>query len=46
MDFTDVISARKSVRGYTDKPVEEEKLLKVPEAARLGKQTMLQVYSC
>jgi nitroreductase len=36
MDFIDVISARKSVRGYADKPVEEEKLLKVLEAARLA----------
>ena len=36
MDFMDVISARKSVRGYSDKPVEEEKLSKVLEAARLA----------
>jgi nitroreductase len=36
MDFMDVISARKSVRGYADKPVEEEKLSKILETARLA----------
>jgi len=36
MDFIDVVAARKSVRGYVDKPVEEEKLSKVLEAARLA----------
>lgn len=36
MDFIDVIAARKSVRGYSDKPVEDEKLSKVLEAARLA----------
>ena len=36
MDFMDVISARKSVRGYADKPIEEEKLSKILEAARLA----------
>jgi len=36
MNFMDVIAARKSVRGYSDKPVEEEKLSKVLEAARLA----------
>jgi nitroreductase len=36
MDFMDVISARKSVRGYVDKPVEEDKLSKILEAARLA----------
>ena len=36
MDFMDVISARISVRGYADKPVEEEKLSKILEAARLA----------
>ena len=36
MDFTDVITSRKSVRDYSDKPVEEEKLLKILEAARLA----------
>src|SRR5665647_2703749 len=36
MDFIDVVAARKSVRGYSDKPVEEEKLLKVLEVARLA----------
>ena len=34
MDFMDVVESRKSVRGYADKPVEEEKLSKVLEAAR------------
>lgn len=36
MDFMDVVAARKSVRSYMDKPVEEEKLSKVLEAARLA----------
>ncbi len=36
MDFMDVISARKSIRRYVDKPVEEEKLTKVLETARLA----------
>ena len=36
MDFMDVISARISVRGYADKPVEEGKLSKILEAARLA----------
>jgi nitroreductase len=36
MDFMDVVAARKSVRSYADKPVEEEKLSKVLEAARLA----------
>ena len=36
MDFMDVILARKSIRGYADKAVEEEKLSKVLEVARLA----------
>ena len=36
MDFMDVVAARKSVRSYADKPVEEEKLSKVLEATRLA----------
>ncbi|MGA3290041.1 MAG: nitroreductase family protein [Candidatus Bathyarchaeia archaeon] len=36
MDFRDVVAARKSVRSYSDKPVEEEKLSKVLESARLA----------
>ena len=36
MDFMDVITERKSVRGYADKPVEEDKLSKVLDAARLA----------
>jgi nitroreductase len=36
MDFMDVIAERKSIRGYADKPVEEEKLSKVLETARLA----------
>jgi nitroreductase len=36
MEFMDVVAARKSVRSYADKPVEEEKLSKVLEAARLA----------
>ncbi|MGA3060127.1 MAG: nitroreductase family protein [Candidatus Bathyarchaeia archaeon] len=36
MEFMDVVATRKSVRSYADKPVEEEKLVKVLEAARLA----------
>ena len=36
MEFMDVVTARKSVRGYADREVEEEKLEKVLEAARLA----------
>jgi nitroreductase len=36
MEFSDVVICRKSVRGYLDKPVEEEKLVKILEAARLA----------
>ena len=36
MEFMDVVATRKSVRNYADKPVEEEKLVKVLEAARLA----------
>jgi nitroreductase len=36
MEFMDVVASRKSVRGYADRDVEEEKLAKVLEAARLA----------
>jgi nitroreductase len=36
MDFIDVVTSRKSVRDYQDKIVEEEKLEKIIEAARLA----------
>ena len=36
MEFMDVVAARKSVRSYNDKEVEEEKLTKILEAARLA----------
>ena len=36
MDVFEAIKKRKSVRSYFDKPVEEEKLLKILEAARLA----------
>ena len=36
MEFMDVIASRKSVRGYTDKDVEEEKLTKMFESARMA----------
>ena len=36
MELMDVISIRESVRSYEDRPVPEEKLLKVLEAARLA----------
>lgn len=34
MDFTDVITSRKSIRDYANKPVEEDKLKQLLEAAR------------
>jgi nitroreductase len=36
MEFMDVVASRKSVRSYADREVEEEKLTKVLEAARLA----------
>lgn len=36
MEFMEVVSSRKSVRDYSDKEVEEEKLTKILEAARLA----------
>lgn len=36
MEFMDVAASRKSVRGYSDKPVEEEKLTKILEIARIA----------
>ena len=36
MEFQEVVAARKSVRAYSDKPVEEEKITKILEAARLA----------
>ena len=36
MDVLTAIKERRSIRKYKDKPVEEEKLLKVLEAARLS----------
>ncbi|MEI8349953.1 MAG: nitroreductase family protein [Candidatus Omnitrophota bacterium] len=34
MDIFEAIKKRRSIRGYKDKPVEEEKLIKIIEAAR------------
>jgi nitroreductase len=34
MDFTDVIAARKSVRDYSNKPVDNETIMRCLEAAR------------
>ena len=36
MEFMDVVKARKSVRSYADKDVEEEKLQRILEAVRLA----------
>jgi nitroreductase len=36
MEFIDVVASRKSVRDYLEKEVEEEKLIKILEAARLA----------
>jgi nitroreductase len=40
MDVMEAIRTRESVRSYLDKPVEEEKLLRVLEAARLAPSAM------
>lgn len=36
MDFKDLVKARKSVRRYSDQQVEEDKIMKILEAARLA----------
>jgi len=36
MNVIDAIKARRSIRAYQDRPIEEEKLLKVLEAGRLA----------
>jgi len=36
MEVTEAIRSRRSIRNYLDKPVEEDKLLRVLEAARLA----------
>lgn len=36
MEFSDVVASRKSIRDYLDKNVEDEKLTKILEAARLA----------
>src|SRR5512136_2542941 len=36
MNVMDVIKARRSIRAYQDRPVEDEKLLRVLEAGRLA----------
>ena len=36
MEFMEVITSRKSIRAYLDKPVEEEKLMKILESAWLA----------
>ena len=36
MDFFELVKKRESVRGYIDKEVEEEKLLKIIESARIA----------
>ena len=36
MDFYEVIKSRYSVRSYLDKPVEQEKLDRILDAARLA----------
>jgi len=36
MNVIDAINTRRSIRAYQDRPVEEEKLLKVLEAGRLA----------
>lgn len=49
MNIIDAIKTRKSVRGFLDKVVEEEKLCAVLEAARLSlgfKSTGMEIYHC
>ena len=36
MDFFELVNKRESVRGYLDKKVEREKILKIVEAARMA----------
>ncbi|MBE0479023.1 nitroreductase family protein, partial [Candidatus Aerophobetes bacterium] len=36
MDFYEAIKTRRSIRKYQDRPVEEDKLQKILEAARLA----------
>ena len=36
MDFTEVIAARKSVRKYSDEPIDNESIMKCLEAARIA----------
>ncbi len=36
MDFTEVIAARKSIRNYSNKPINKETIMKCLEAARLA----------
>jgi len=36
MDFMDVVKSRKSIRGYSEREVEEEKLNQILEAARIS----------
>ena len=36
MNFEEVLQARKSIRSYIDKPVEEEKLHAILDAAKLA----------
>ena len=36
MDVLEVVKTRRSIRNYQDKPVEEEKLLRILDAARLS----------
>ena len=36
MDFEEVLARRKSINSYANKPVEEEKLIKILDAARLA----------
>jgi len=36
MDFYEVIRTRRSIRGYQERPVEEDKLQRILEAARLA----------
>ena len=36
MNFFDLVNKRESVRGYLDKEVEKEKIIKIIEAARVA----------
>ena len=43
MELKEVIKTRKSIREYEDKPIPDDKLLRVLEAARLAKADQVSI---